>query len=350
MFPISKPKNILVIVGLIILALLFRWGYRQYSVLFSQSTPDKLSDPFLYIPRGTTFDGLVQLLVNQQFIRDSTSFREAAGIRNFDNARIRPGRYKIGENWNNFELIRFLKVGEQATVKLILHNEPNLFKVAGKAARYLETDSQEILQVLNDSAFLAELSLSRENLMTIFIPNTYDFFWSSTPEAFLRRMKIEKDKFWKQNDRLKKAEGLGMTTEEVYTLASIVDRETIAASEKKRVAGLYLNRLKKGIRLQADPTAVFGSGDFEARRVLKWHIEFDSPYNTYLYSGLPPGPICMASISGIDAVLNAEKHDYLYMCAKPDYSGLHAFSKSFSAHQENARRYRRWLSAMGIFK
>lgn len=158
----------------------------------------------------------------------------------------------------------------------------------------------------------------------------------------------ERDNFWSRENRRGNAERIGLTPCEVMTLASIVEKETLVSSERPRVAGLYINRLKKGMRLQADPTAVFATRDFAARRVLNRHISFDSPYNTYLYPGLPPGPICMPSIQSIDAVLNAEQHDYLFMCAKPGNSGLHAFAKSHRAHSRNAAKYRSWLNSQGI--
>jgi UPF0755 protein len=324
------------------------WAYRLYLQVFEANVPGRLEAPYLYIAEGTTYEELVNQLIEEGFIENEKSFRDIARWRKFDQAKIRSGRYLIEPKWSNYELINHLRSGTQATVKVVLHNERLIEEVAGKVSGYIEPDSLSLLKQMKNNATLSELGLSQERLMTLFIPNTYDFFWNTSAKSFLKRMKKENERFWQQKERLEKAEKMGMSPEEVYILASIVDRETLAKSEKKRVAGLYLNRLRKGIRLQADPTAVFATRDFDARRVLNYHIEFDSPYNTYLYPGLPPGPIGMASISGIDAVLNAEKHDYLYMCAKPDNSGLHAFAKTLEAHNANARKYRRWLSRQGI--
>lgn len=346
----TRSKNVLPLL-LILLGLLLAglyWSYDRYQLIFGANVPARLEDPYLYIAPGSDYEQLVDSLVTGNFLLDESGFRQVARWRKYDQGRIRSGRFRIGEGWSNYKLINHLRSGQQATVKLVLHNERLIENVAGKAARYIQADSLEILRLMNDKKTISEYGLDKDKMMTLFIPNTYDFFWSTSAKGFLDRMKKEKERFWAQNDRLKKAEKLRMSPEEVYILASIVDRETLAKSEKKRVAGLYLNRLRKGIKLQADPTAVFATRDFDARRVLNYHIEYDSPYNTYIYAGLPPGPICMASISGIDAVLNAEKHDYLYMCAKPDNSGLHAFAKTLEAHNANAREYRRWLSRQGI--
>lgn len=350
MFSFFQPFRLLVAFVLVLAVVGSLWVYQQYRILFVPVTVATEGSNYLYIPNGSDFEDLINSLAKNNFLKDSLSFRKAAALRQYDRGKIRSGRFQIKNGWSNYELINHLRTGEQATVKLVLHNERHPEEVAGKVARYLQPDSSQFLQALRNDSLLDALGTDREKLMTFFIPNTYDFFWNTRPEAFLLRMKREKETFWNQNSRLEKATRLKMTPEEVYTLASIVDRETRIPSEKPRVAGLYLNRLRRGMKLQADPTAVFGTGDFDARRVLSWHIQYDSPYNTYLYQGLPPGPITMASISGIDAVLEAEDHDYLYMCARPDNSGLHAFAKTFAAHQVNANKYRRWLGTLGIFK
>ncbi|HFB99774.1 MAG TPA: endolytic transglycosylase MltG, partial [Phaeodactylibacter sp.] len=206
------------------------------------------------------------------------------------------------------------------------------------------------MQLAHNQEFINKLGFKKETLISLFIPNTYEFFWNTNAKQFFEKMKKEQGIFWKKNNREKKAADLNMTKAEVYTLASIVERETNQNDEKKRIAGVYLNRLKKGILLQADPTVVFATRDFAARRVLNRHINFDSPYNTYKYAGLPPGPISMASISSIDAVLNAEKHSYLYFCAKPDNSGHHAFAKTLAGHNRNANKFRNWLNKQRIMR
>jgi UPF0755 protein len=183
--------------------------------------------------------------------------------------------------------------------------------------------------------------------MTIFIPNTYEMFWNATPKQFVEKMLKEHDKFWEKDNRKAKADALAMNPEQVYSLASIVEKETNNVEEKPRVAGAYLNRLRINMKLQADPTCVFASKDFLTRRVTQKHLTFDSPYNTYLHTGLPPGPISIASISSIDAVLNYEKHNYLYFCAKPDNIGTHSFAETFPQHQVNVNKYIEWLTRRG---
>ena len=190
---------------------------------------------------------------------------------------------------------------------------------------------------------------TKENLLSLFIPNSYEFYWNTTPKKLFERFKREHKIFF-NSTRKKKLKELGLSEEEVYTLASIVQKETLVNEEKPRVAGVYINRLKRGQLLQADPTVVFASGDFEIRRVLNKHLAIDSPYNTYKYEGLPPGPICMPDVSSIDAVLNYEKHRYLYFCASTDNSGRHQFAKTLIEHNNNANKYRAYLNKQRIFK
>ncbi|MCB0689193.1 MAG: endolytic transglycosylase MltG, partial [Saprospiraceae bacterium] len=238
--------------------------------------------------------------------------------------------------------------GNQTPVNLVINNVRTINDLAGKIASQVEVDSSTLANYLKDPSFLNKFDLDAEDAMTLFIPNTYQVYWTVSPDALSERLSQEKIKFWESNDRVRKATDLNLTPAQVYTLASIVERETQAGKERPTVAGLYLNRLKQGIPLQADPTVVFATGIYDLRRVLNVHLEIDSPYNTYKYAGLPPGPIFMPSIQSIDAVLDAEKHDYLYMCARPDNSGLHAFAASLSAHNQNANRYRQWLNDRGI--
>jgi len=200
-----------------------------------------------------------------------------------------------------------------------------------------------LLSVFRDKSFLIEIGYTEETLLTAFIPNTYEMYWNTDPKAFVHKMIKEHAAFWDKNNRRAKAQALGLSEKEVYTLASIVERETNANIEKATIAGVYLNRLRIGMKLQADPTSVFATRDFGTRRVTEYHTSYDSPFNTYVYKGLPPGPISMASIPSLDAVLNPEKHNYLYFCAKPDESGTHAFAETFAAHKVNAERFQTYV-------
>jgi UPF0755 protein len=241
---------------------------------------------------------------------------------------------------SNDKLINMLRLGEQFPVNVVFNNIRLKTEFAKKISLQLEADSAGIMQVLNDSSYQAGLGLDTETALTLFIPNTYEFFWNTDAMQFMERMRRENRIFW-DGEREQKAEGIGMSKAEVVILASIVEKETNKNDEKATIAGVYLNRLKRGWLLQADPTLVYASGDFGLTRVLNVHKNIDSPYNTYKYGGLPPGPICIPSIASIDAVLNAEDHEYLFFCAKDDLSGYHVFARSITQHNRNARKYRR---------
>ncbi len=335
----------LLLLAVLLVALALAW--KPLKAIYLSGVPDRLESPFVYIPTGASFDQVVDSLSQGGFISDPESFRWLAEKMKYKRTTMRPGRFEIEPGWSNRRLIQHLRAGEQAPVNVVLNNERLPEEVAGCVAGFLEPDSLELLEAMRDPAVLSELGRTPENLIAMFIPNTYQMYWNTTPTIFLKRMVKEHDAFWSKSNRLEKARALGMTPEEVYTLASIVERETNTVAEKPAIAGVYLNRLKIGMLLQADPTCVFATRDFEARRVTQFHTTFDSPYNTYLYKGLPPGPISMASISSIDAVLNPQKHDYLYFCAKPDESGTHQFAASYSAHLVNARRFQNWLEQRG---
>ncbi|MDX1913629.1 MAG: endolytic transglycosylase MltG, partial [Saprospiraceae bacterium] len=261
--------------------------------------------------------------------------------------KMRAGRFKIEPGWTNRQLIQHLRTGEQAPVRVVLNNERLPEDVAGKVGRFIEADSLTLLNTFRDKAFLREIGYTEETLLTAFIPNTYEMYWNSDAKAFVQKMLKEHTAFWDKNNRRAKAQAQGLTEKEAYILASIVERETNAVSEKPTIAGVYLNRLRIDMKLQADPTSVFATRDFATRRVTEYHTSFDSPYNTYVYKGLPPGPISMASIPSLEAVLNPEKHNYLYFCAKPDDSGTHAFAETFAAHKVNAERFQAYVRTRG---
>lgn len=322
-------------------------GYHKYNTIFEPNVPSKLSNTVLEIPTGSDYFEIKRRLINQGFLIDTTEFDWIAQQMNYKKANMRTGRFEIKPGWSNRQLIGHLRSGPQSTVKVVLNNERLLEEVAEKVGRFIEADSASIIETFNHPKQLQALGVNRENLMTLFIPNTYDFYWNANGEDFLERMKKEHKKFWSAS-RLAKAKKQNLTPEQVYTLASIVERESLRKDERPRIAGVYLNRLKKGILLQADPTVVFALKQFDLRRVLNKHLKYDSPYNTYMYAGLPPGPISMASISSIDAVLNPESHKYIYFCAKGDGSGYHSFAKTLAGHNQNARTYHKNLKKRGL--
>ena len=262
-------------------------------------------------------------------------------------SRVKPGNYAIRPGDSMRDICLRLLSGNQTPIRLVVPSVRTLDKLAGAVAKQLMTDSTSIAKLLTDQALIDSLGYTTETFPTLFLPNTYEVYWTMTPEQFISRMAKEHKRFWNA-DRLAKAKAQGLTPEQASTLASIVDEETNKNDEKPLVAGLYLNRLQRGILLQADPTVKYAHGKFELRRILLTHLTIDSPYNTYKYAGLPPGPIRIPSIAGIESVLNPAKHNYIYMCAKEDFSGYHNFATTLSQHNANARRYQQALNHRGI--
>lgn len=319
-----------------------------YQLIYSPVLPGFSQSKMIKIPSGTDFNSLLMILEKDEILSNTQFFSILSKKMNFKDGKVKPGLYKIKKGTNLIQLIRKLRAGDQEPVNVVLTTERMPENVAGKVATFIESDSLSLIEFFNNNELIGSEGFTKDNLQSLFIPNTYQMFWNTTPNAFLSRMKAEYDKFWKSNRRIEKAALLSLSPQEVYTLASIVEKETLQKSEKARIAGVYLNRLRIGMPLQADPTAVFARKDFLARRVTDFHTKYDSPFNTYKYTGLPPGPISMSSISSIDAVLNPEKHNYLYFCAVGDESGLHSFAESLSEHNKNAQIYRENLVRRGL--
>lgn len=325
-------------------------GYGKYQEIFGANVPKNIEEAIVNIPTNSSFEEVVAILKEQKIIIEEDSFRWVANRMKYPRTTMRSGKYKVEPSWSNYDLIKHLRGGKQETVKLVFNNAWTVKNVAAKVAEYIEPDSSDLVSLFLDKQYISSLGFNSDNLMSLFIPNTYDFFWNTSPAKFMERMKKEHDVFWKKKNRATTAKRLDLTPDEVYTLASIVERETLQNDEKKRMAGVYYNRLKtKGWRLGADPTVKFALGDFGLRRILNKHLAFDSPYNTYKYDGLPPGPISMASIASIDAVLNVESHDYMFFCAKGDGSGYHSFAKNLAQHNRNAVIYRNNMRKSGAW-
>ncbi|MBK6620579.1 MAG: endolytic transglycosylase MltG [Saprospirales bacterium] len=335
-------KIILGALALVVLLGVFL-GSKYYRIYFKPVVPQGLENYFVEIPTGSSGGEVEELLMAQGIISDQEGFRTVAERLKYYRDPMRPGRYEIQPGWNHLQLIRHLRGGRQTPVYVVLTNERLLENVAGKVARFIEPDSATLLNAFKNYQTISPLGYTEETLMALFIPNSYEFFWNTSPEKFLERMQKEHERFWEKDLRKEKAAKLNLTPTEVYTLAAIVEKETNQNSEKRRIAGVYLNRLRIGMRLQADPTCVFATRDFETTRVLNYHKEFDSPYNTYVYAGLPPGPIAMSSIASIDAVLNREEHQYMYFCAAGDGSGMHQFAETLAGHNQNVSRYKKNL-------
>lgn len=336
-----------VFIGIILAGTIFAWNfYTNY--IDAAAVPNSIENPYIFIPTGSTFEDVMVILEKKGFISDEKTFRGLASYMKYEKPVMRSGKFKVQPGWTAIQLIRHLRGGLQEPVKVILTNERLPEEVAQKVARFIEPDAKDLLALFNDPNYLEAIGYTPETLISVFIPNTYEFFWNTQPKEFMDRMVKEHDRFWASKGRRQKAKDLDMSPAEIYTLASIVERETLKGDEKPKMAGVYVNRLKKGIKLQADPTAVFATRDFDTPRVLNRHINYDSPYNTYMYAGLPPGPISMASISSIDGVLNAEQHDYIFFCARGDGSGYHNFAKTLAGHGKNRTIYVRNLKKRGL--
>lgn len=338
------------LVAVIVLAALIGifWGWPYYRAIYLSGVPENVpQDTYVYIPTGSDFEQVVSILKSQNLIDNERDFRDLAERMKYKRHPMRSGRFLVKAGWSNKELIERLRNGEQAPVKLVFNNERLLENIAAKAARFIEPDSAALMEAFRNRALLEEIGHTEETLISIFIPNTYEVYWNLKPEDLIRRMLREHDTFWSKNERLAKAVNLGLTPLQVYTLASIVERESNYTPERPRIAGVYLNRLAINMKLQADPTCVFATRDFATRRVTEYHLQYNSPYNTYLYKGLPPGPISMASINSIDAVLNRESHNYLFFCAEPNDSGRHFFAETYQQHLVNARKFQEWVSRRG---
>ncbi len=343
----SGRRSLLIILNLL-LALGAIAAYQVYGWIQGSNVSPRADNELLYIPTGSSLQEVVDLLSQDSFLISKSSFLRVAAWMKYDDQAVKPGRYRLRSGWSNRTLVGRLRSGDQAPVNVVINHVRDLGQLAGKISRNLEVDSTTLAAVLYGEAAWEGTTYDEATRLSAFIPNTYEMFWNASPEQIVTRLHRETERFWDQDDRRKKAQDLGLSPQEVYTLASIVERETQKTSERPTVAGLYLNRLKRGIPLQADPTVVFAVGDFTLRRVLNKHLAIDSPYNTYRVPGLPPGPIYMPSLSSIDAVLEAEDHNYLYMCAKPGSIGEHVFASNLAEHGINANRYRRWLNQQGI--
>lgn len=339
-----KRKNIIIIATLAIVLLViggfFLKLYYHYSVSNFVSCDGEAHSYHVY-PDMTT-DSLMAEMLGDYAITSNLSWCLHCQYLHFEQPK--PGYYRFAAEVGNRELIRRLQLGEETPIRLSFTQAVRTpAQLAGVMGKKLLLDSIEVIQRLNDKEYMAHFDLTPETAVCLFIPNTYEVYWTMTADQLFARMYKEYKRFWNE-ERQAKAKKLGLTPVEVATLASIVASETNKKEEHPIIASLYLNRLRRGIALQACPTVIFAVGDFSLRRVLKHHLRTESPYNTYTHRGLPPGPIRLARPDVIDAVLNAPSTDYLYMCANPDFSGTHVFSSNYAKHSAVARQYQRELN------
>ncbi|WP_028297233.1 endolytic transglycosylase MltG [Olivibacter sitiensis] len=342
----SKGKKVLLAFLLAVLVAGGIIAYRYYERYFAPNVTD--SEQYLYVPTGSTIDSVIHNLAINNIVKDTATFRWAATKMEYP-SRVKAGKYRLTPGMNNRALINMLGGGLQEPVKLRFQNVRLKSDFAALVASQLEPDSAIVMQLFYDETLAHKYGFNTDNFYSMFIPNTYELYWNTSAPDFFERMHSEYEKFWTE-ERRAKASDLNLTPIQVSILASIVRGEALHNDEMPAIAGLYLNRLRKGMLLQADPTVIFATNDFTIRRVLNKHLSTDSPYNTYLYKGLPPGPINMPSIAAIDGVLNYKKHNYLYMCAKDDFSGYHNFAQTVSEHLVNARKFQQALNERNIKK
>ena len=345
----KKSKLIIWLVLGILMLFALAFGYWLYRTVMSPNiaTPDG-KEVVIYIPTGSTYDDVTTILSEANILVNPKSFNWVAKKKEYPD-NIRPGRYVISNNISNNRLVNMLRGGLQSPVNVTFNNLRDVDQLAGRIAKQLEVDSISIASLLHNEEYIGQLGFNSRTIPALFLPDTYEFYWNTDAEGFVYRMFQEYNKFW-NDERRQQATAKGLTPIQVSTLASIVNKETNMSDEMPRVAGVYLNRLKNNWLLQADPTLIFAWNDYSIRRVLEYHKQIESPYNTYKYAGLPPGPICIPSIAAVKAVLNAEDHHYFYFCAKEDFSGYHNFAKTLTEHNRNAARYQQALNKRGVYK
>lgn len=343
---LSFKAKVAIALAVFVVILLGFTAFNYYLKFFGPNVTDK--QEYLYIHTGSSFSDVYKTIREQEIVKDTTTFLWTAQNMEYP-GKVKPGRYRLKKGMSNRSLINMLKAGNQEPVKILFQNVRLKQTLAGMVAKKLETDSVSIMNLLDSAAYVQKLGFDTNSVYVMFIPNSYEIYWNTSAEKFISRMHDEYQKFWNE-DRKAKAAKINLSPVQVSVLASIVDAEALHDKEMPTIAGLYMNRYNKGMRLEADPTVIYANNDFNIRRVLNKHLRLVSPYNTYMNKGLPPGPISMPSINAIDAVLNYTNHDYIYMCAKEDFSGYHAFASSLSEHLTNARKFQQALNDRNIKK
>ena len=334
---------------LIILLIAAAIGFKGYTAIWGENVNADIDNPVLYIPKNADLQMVVDSLTANNLINNVGNFELTAKLMKYGGQSIKSGRYDLSDIKTNRSLLSKLRIGDQDAINVIINGGRTIDEVIDNIATQMTFTSVDLKEVLLSSDIKKQWETSDATIITKIVPDTYQMYWDTSPSSFVERLGTEYQKYWNPT-RIDEAAKQSLTPDEVITLASIVEKETNQAEEYGVIAGVYLNRLKRGMLLQADPTVVFANGDFTIRRVLNKHLRKDSPYNTYMYAGLPPGPICLPSKGAIEGVLNPQSHKYLYFCAQPNYSGNHDFSKNLIQHNNYANKYRRWLSSQGIRK
>ena len=341
----SKKK---ILIPLIIFSTILTTGsVYTYQMLYSPNFLINAEDKFIIIEENTDFNELIKKLEDDTLINDILSFSFLSKLMEYQE-NIKIGAYKVKMNMSNYEMITMLRSGNQTPIKLTFSYARKIEDLAEKITTKLKMSKDDLLNYLNENINNYN-GFKKTDIISIFLPDTYEVYWNISPEKLTNKMYSEYKKFWNE-ERLSKLDKINLNQKEAIVLASIVASESRMLDEADRIAGLYINRLNRNMRLQADPTLIFAANDFTIRRVLNKHKKIKSPYNTYIHRGLPPGPIRLASKKYIDAVLNYEKHNYIYMCAKEDFSGYHAFATNLSDHNRNAKKFQIALNMRKIYR
>ena len=323
--------------------------YNIYTAIFSSNTSFQNKEAFVFIPTNSTFNDVLK--ITEPLLSDASSFELVAKKKGYS-SNVKAGRYIITKGMSNNDIVNTLR-SKNSPIRVSFNNQETLEKLAGRIATQIEADSMSLITAFKDKAFMQETDFDSKTVLGMYIPNTYEFFWNTSAEQFRDRMLKEYKAFW-NTSRMEKLAKVNLSKSQAITLASIVHEETVKIDERPRVAGVYLNRIRQGIPLQADPTVIYAikehTNDFDTviKRVLYKDLEIDSPYNTYKYKGLPPGPITMPDVSAIDAVLNHEKHEFLYFVADVTNFGYHKFAKTLAQHNQNKASYIKWINAQNI--
>ena len=341
-------KKVVAIISVLVVSALIIYGYLLYRDIFSSNTNFAGKETYVYVPTNSTYDDVVALVA--PVVKDIDKFKSVAEKKSYP-ANVRAGRFLIRRGMNSNDIVNSLR--QNVPVKLSFNNQERLEDLAGRIGSQIEADSTQLMAAFTDQRFLNDTGFTRANVLSLFIPNSYEFYWNTSAEKFRDRMAREYRAFW-TDERKALAEKQGLNLQQVSVLASIVHKETVKQDERPRVAGVYLNRLRKGMKLEADPTVIFAIKHQEndygrvIKRVLYKDLEIDSPYNTYKYEGIPPGPIAMPDISALEAVLNPEAHNYIYFCASVERFGYHEFATTLAGHEANRRKYVAWINSQGI--
>lgn len=341
-------KKIITITSLILISILLIYGFILIRQIFSDNTKFSEKQLYVYIPTGTNYEKVKEIIT--PYVKNINYFEMVANKRNYPE-NVKPGRFLFTMGMNSFELVKTLRMN--VPVNLTFNNQERLENLVGRVGFQIEADSLSLLSSFKDSTFLKENGFTEENILAMFIPNTYELYWNTSAEKFRNKMIKEYRSFWNK-ERIEKAAKQGLTPIEATILASIVHKESVKKDERPRIAGVYLNRLRSQMPLQADPTVIYAikkkTNDFNQviKRVFYNDLTMVSPFNTYINLGLPPGPIAMPDITAIEAVLNPEKNNFIYFCASVDRFGYHEFASTLEEHNINAKKYSNWIKSQGV--